>query len=165
VTRWRWRVLAGLCAALTVACDRESLASVSREVGSHVAGKWTARLTLDRLPILAGSTARLNQTLFGTFAFVASTERSSASGPAAYGVYDIDFTGLGLPRSRGVPAATLRALHGDSLEIRLDGVGDQATMVLRGELGGDSIVGTWGVSVPRVTEGGGRFAMVHTREE
>jgi hypothetical protein len=130
-----------------------------------MAGSWTARLTLDRLPVLAASTTSSKQTLFGKFAFIPSTDRAVQGTAAAYGVYDIDFATLGLPHRRGVPAATLRPLAKDSVEIRLDPMNDQTFIVLRGQLHGDSIVGVWDVSVPRVTEGGGRFVMVRRREQ
>jgi hypothetical protein len=118
---------------------------------------------LERLPVLAARTTSSKHTLLGSFAFVASGDRARSSA-AAYGVYDIDFASLGVPRGRGVPAATLLALAMDSVEIRLDPMND-ANVVLRGQLEGDSIVGVWNVSVPRVTEGGGRFVMVRRRRQ
>jgi hypothetical protein len=160
--RWRGYLISiGLCVA-TVACDRESPASVKRDLGSHMAGSWTVRLMLERLPVLAARTTSSKHTLLGSFAFVASGDRARSSA-AAYGVYDIDFASLGVPRGRGVPAATLLALAMDSVEIKLDPIND-ANVVMRGQLRGDSIIGIWDVSVPRVTEGGGRFQMVRRRE-
>jgi hypothetical protein len=161
--RWRRSVIVYCCAGAALACDRETPASVNRDLGARMAGSWTARLTLDRLPVLAVNRASNNETLIGKFAFVASTDRA-APRATAYGVYDMDFTGLGLPRRRGVPAATLVSLSEDSVEIRLDPTNDETVIVLRGLVQGDSVFGTWTVSVPRVTQGGGRFVMVRRHE-
>ena len=112
--RWRRFVIGYWCAGAALACDRETPASVNRDLGARMAGSWRARLTLERLPVLGVNTASNKETLFGEFAFVASTDRASQSAAVAYGVYDIDFTGLGLPRRRGVPAATVLAVQQDS---------------------------------------------------
>ena len=162
--RWRRSVIVYCCAGTALACDHEAPSSVNRDLGARMAGSWTARLTLDRLPVLGVNTASNKETLFGKFAFVASTDRVGQSAAVAYGVYDMDFTDLGLPRRRGVPAATLLALTQDSVEMRLDPTNDATVIMLRGLVQGDSLFGTWTVSVPRVTEGGGRFVMVRRHE-
>ena len=132
------------------------------QLGSQVAGSWTIQLTVDRPPIFARDAARDGHRISGTFAFVSAD--SDRATPAAFGVYDLDFTHLGLPHRRGVPAATLVAASRDSLEIRLNPTADDAVIVLRGQLRGDSILGTWTMSIPRITESGGRFAMARRRE-
>jgi hypothetical protein len=164
MTRLRRFIIVSLCAAAAAAgCDREAPAAENRDLGSRVAGSWTVRLTVDRLPFLAARTTAREQSLVGTFAFVPSTDPADRSA-AAYGVYDVDFARLGLAQRRGAPAATVLAVQQDSVEIRLDPMNDETVIVLRGLVQGDSVLGTWTVSVPRVTQGGGRFVMVRRRE-
>ena len=157
----------GLFLALMVtahACERGAVAAGDGHLGARVSGSWTIQLFTDRLPIFARDAARGRHRIAGTFAFVqADADPNATPAAAAFGVYDLDFTPLGLPHRRGMPAATLLAVHQDSVEIRLDPTADDAAFVLRGQLRGDSILGTWTMSIPRLTETGGRFAMARRR--
>jgi len=158
----RLRIVILMLVVCEVACGRDSPPRNS-ELATRMAGSWTVRFTVERIPLLAKSSATA-RTLDGKFAFVPpSADLRTQTNAAAYGVYDVDFSGLGLPRRRDLPAATMVALRSDSVEIRLDPDNEETSIVLRGKLGGDSIAGTWNVSVPRVTEGGGRFVMARQR--
>ena len=152
-----------MLAASVLACDRDAPRPLNSDLTLRMAGSWSVHFTVERIPVLAHRSA-ITQTLAGKFAFVPpSADLQTRTHAAAYGVYDVDFSSLGLPRRRELPAATMVAIPPDSVEIRLDPENQETSIVLRGELRRDSIAGTWNVSIPRVTEGGGRFVMARQR--
>jgi hypothetical protein len=53
----------------------------------------------------------------------------------------------------------VRSLGADSIEIRLDPTDQETSVILRGQLSGDSIVGTWRVALGRTASGTGRFTL------
>ena len=156
----------GIACALSVmvalGCARPTPSAVSADLGSRIAGSWRAELTLDRPPIFVRDKTLSARGLTGEFAFVraGADRRDRATDASAFGVYDIDFGVLGAPHRREVPSASLYALSPDSIEIRLDHLDAEAFVIFRGKLEGDSILGGWDISIPRVTEGGGKFVMV-----
>ena len=146
-----------LALAALVACgERGDVAQAAETLGPRLAGTWDIRLDLDQRPVLRGQGPG---EVRGSIAFLANKRRD---GPADYGTYDIDFRPFGFdPRGEGeTPVAIARWLPGDSVSITLGPEG-AASVAMRGRLAGDSVVGTWDVSLARVSGGGGRFVMQH----
>jgi len=142
------------------ACGAPAATTATGGLAERLQGTWKARLHVDQpLPFRDRGSAR---DLSGSVAFVPSTHRRvAAAGVLAYGAYDIDFTPAGFsPASTGeTHDAVVKSLGVDSVEIHLDPGDEETSVILRGLVSGDSIVGTWRVAVNRAAGGTGRFTL------
>src|SRR5215216_4612894 len=136
----------------------------------RLVGTWDVRFHLERSPVLTVDARSVANDVRGELALVTNPWLDASypeiKTPTNYGTYDIDFRPFGFdPRSAGqTPAAVAGWLTSDSLEIILNPDRDQTAVAMRGQLRGDSISGTWDISVSRAAGGSGRFVMSRRRE-
>ena len=127
-------------------------------------GVWEARLVLERPVVLTADTSDPPRQVTGSLALLRNEsvhERHGSIGVPAYlGTYDIDFGVFGFDqRGRGaLPSAIAKVTPNDSVTIALDPSNTEASLLLRGTLAHDSIVGTWAL-LSRGSGGGGSFIL------
>jgi hypothetical protein len=141
----------------------------AREAATNqLIGTWDAHFHLDRAPLLTLNINPAMQDVSGEIAFVPNRwlvePYPEMPAPSAYGTYDVDFTPFGFdPRRTSQTPTAVAGLNKDSLLIILGEPGDETSVILNGRMTGDSIRGTWTVSIGRSGGGGGSFLIVRRR--
>jgi hypothetical protein len=166
------RISLCLAAATMLACaDRSAMEKrAAAQAAQRLVGTWDVRFDLERPLLLTARTGTAVRVVRGRLAFL-ENEWLNASypqieTPTDYGTYDIDFTPFGFePRNAGQPPTAVAGWLGkDSVEIILAPEQSRTAVAMRGKFAGDSIAGTWEVSISRADGGGGRFLMSRHRE-
>jgi hypothetical protein len=160
----RWLIALAMIAAL--ACrDRGSARSARQAAESaDLEGAWEVELQLERPVALVTEKPGPPRDLRGHFAFVRNDSRRdrypTIGIPDYFGTYQIDFVSFGFSPStrRDLPSAVAKVYGRDSVLIALDPTEAEVTVILRGAMRADSLIGTWTVSSRRVG-GGGSYVM------
>ena len=160
----RLRRLASACLlGIAAGCGRRSgVVAGDAARAEWLAGLWDSRFELnvslaeraDTAPAVEGRIAMLpNRWLDASY--------ESLGVPTDYGVYDVDFSPLGIePRAHGeTPTVVASWLGTDSVRVALTAGTPSLTITLSGRASGDSVAGTWSYAVARAAGGGGRFVM------
>jgi hypothetical protein len=153
----RLPVIAALGAA--VACGGS--ARQPNVAGVALTGQWSVSYTVDsnvawrghiQEPVQGVVTLMTNRTVDRDYPRIGV--------PAAYGVYDVNFSAWGFtPAGSALPTIVGGATGGDSIEIRLDSDRRDFEMTMDGRLRGDSVRGRWIASDARAILGHGNFTM------
>ena len=158
-------------AALLGCADRSALDQrAAAPSAQRLVGTWDVRFDLERPPVLTERTGTAVRVVRGRLAFLENRWLNASypeiETPTDYGTFDIDFTPFGFePRNAGQPPTAVAGWLGkDSVEIILAPDQDRTVVTMRGRFAGDSLVGTWDVSIGRGDGGGGRFLMSRHRE-
>lgn len=159
----RWSIAVVTITAL--ACrDRAPSRRVQAAESTGLVGAWDVVLQLERPLVLVTGTPGQPREIYGHFAFVRNDTRRDGYPtigiPDYYGTYEIDFTPFGFtPGRRGdLPSAVANRQGRDSVLIVLAPAHTTLTVVLRGSMRADSLLGTWTAS-SRTVGGGGSYVM------
>lgn len=152
------------------ACRDSASALNARQAAqsADLEGAWEVDLQLERPVALVTEKPGPPRGLRGHFAFVRNDSRRDrypAIGiPDYHGTYEIDFASFGfsLGNRRDLPSAVAKLYQRDSVLIALDPTEAELTVILRGSLRADSLIGTWTVSSRRAG-GGGSYVMRRAR--
>lgn len=162
-----------LLAAMTVsasACQRHEfiMSPADAAFGVDLEGLWDITYSISQPPVLTTDARRL-RSINGRIALILN-ESITADYPEIptvtdYGSYDVDFSTFGFASPQwGRPSTVVAGRLGKDSVMLLLSPGAGATSVrMSGALHGDSINGTWSVSLTRTSGGGGQFTMKRRR--
>jgi len=167
--RWTWSTLA---ITAVLACEGRSgeRQRAQAALADRLIGTWTVRFELDRPPLLRDRETASGRVVQGELAFLANRSVNASYPPLTkatnYGTFDVDFAPFGFePGDRNRPPTLVAGwLSEDSVEMILAPDESRTVVTMRGRQVGDTISGTWSVSIARVGGGGGRFLMSRRRE-
>lgn len=160
------RCVAAFCFTAAVACGTNASSGGAERAAPRMTldGAWEATLRLERPVVLTADQAHEPREIRGQFAFVRNhsihDDYESIGVPAYRGTYEIDFGSFGFEQRvrGGLPAAIARLGGEDSVTISLDPTDDGTSLLLRGTLRKDSVVGAWAL-LSRGAGGGGSFVL------